>query len=372
MVYEERYDKRPVIVAGMSDSYVDPPSPATYGELIDLWQYQARDAEIDLQAETEALCATLRQQHESLAIEGNRLQMEHASDLRDFLIERESLSSELMQLKISESLKVDRARIAHHSRMTQLREDHAKALAALVPATVVRPRTGTKRSLDGTREALKESQQSLDETKGSAGPPVSSERSEQLENELKEIAERKATRVREAAVNRRTRMDELVALIMEVDMQNAVAQDEINAFEKESARKTQEYNREIAKLNAEIDKVYQDRSKVEEERKQKIDALQQEIESMEAKFTKKIGDESRVAEKLRVKLENIKREKAQRIAAEKQMAAERCQILKDNSEIRKRMIVVESEIERMKGVVSALRKDVTLTYGPLMTTSLFL
>jgi hypothetical protein len=352
-----------MIVRPMAEKSVQKSSITPFTELVS-----------DLDAEADFQRHQLQEQIYQLVVEVNDLQSEAATEQHDFLTQKERLICDLARIKLSEALKIEKATVDHHTRLTQLRVDHANSIASLAQSPISRssvlPFPSRSQVAETHTEEVNSLEQSFDEVKGTSIP--NSELTSVLNAQLKELSRQKANFLNDMKLNEQARMSQLVELISDVDSQNTDSQQEINEFQNDSAVKESEYRVKINSLTSEITKLQERRENALQRRQQQFAVIHSEIDAIEREFGGKMEKATRIAEKLRLALGILKQRKQERVMAEKQRSAERSRLLKENSALRRKVFVLENQVSRAQRIVSGLRREVSATVGPRVTASLFL
>ncbi|EAX91692.1 hypothetical protein TVAG_092780 [Trichomonas vaginalis G3] len=355
-----------------------PPQQPTYEQFRASRTEKINQAVEDTKATKEAELKDLQAQLQDYILRINTAQSTLAQEERDFMNEKESLLTELKQIKIDAEAKSAESRMNHLSNIEQLQEQHAAAIAqyaaSLQNMKIPQDNIDDKTEIENVRSQLQETKNQIRGSKTSAIEPEDDKiptsesayisRISMLESKKRELMKV----LKEEEQTNKARVTEMTMLL---DDQETQYQKEIQQFQAEMKKKEDKYQEELARLFAELDRTQAKRAEVVGKQKAKIDQIQNQINTTEAEFKQKLSKANVVAEKLKAALINANMRKTQQLELEKQRSEEQQNLLRESFAIQQNIAKLKSELEKARKDSAFLRRELTSKIGARRAASLF-
>lgn len=337
----------------------------------------------DLAAKQEAHKAELQNTYQQLLLEVNTLQSQMAAEERDYVMEKERLTTEIHKIKINADLGIQEATALHQQRLQEFYDEQNRAMAALARDLEDPPLykseafkasadlTNRQRQLQGLEERAKTMRRGGREGRDEEDPHER-EMDELLETKLSEMQGQKEKMLQDTRKREDTKKAQLMEITVDLDNLATSNAKGLKQQKKEMDDKERVYRRQLDDTLARIAKVQDQRKGIENQRRERVEKVREEIESIESEFRSKMRDASRVAEKLKAALMHVNMRKSKELEMERERLSTHSQMLQENCTLKQRIAQVRRQLDVAKQDSSAIRSELASSIGPRRTASLFI
>lgn len=335
--------------------------------------------EEDIKASKEKELCDLKEKLHDLVFKINSAQSSFAAEERNYLNEKETLSTELKRIKISNDEKSAESRAQHIQDMQNLQDQHEIALkefAESLQNLQMPSESDNNDVVENARQQLRNEQNKFRESKlemTNHDEDFSSinqydtlyiSRIASLESKKRELLQ---TIKDQEAINKQ-RVTELTMIL---DENETRFQNETKALQEEMDKIEAKYNYDLKRLVSGLDRNQGKRAATLQKRQERIVQIQQQIDKTESNFKEKLRQANCVAEKLKSALVNANLRKSQQFELERQRSQEQHDLLRNSYALQQNIAKLKKELEKARKENSILRRELSAKLGPRRTASLF-
>lgn len=337
-------------------------------------------ADLRARRDQEARNLEIRLQDLTMQLNSTRASME--DDEREFITQREVLTTELQNVKTEADIAFSQEQIAFMRDREQIQREYDerfKTLMSSVRTNLTSPSPQDNEELLKTKNRITKLQNNVKQLE-QASQKLSLDYSDFREDDQRQLYMDRVTELEEQkreliqAIQEEQRSDndrlsELSGMIHEQDNRFKAERDEIS---EQMSRKEAKYRNTIDKLYNDLERIQGQRMGAIENGKQRIAEIRGQIDKIETELRAKLRDANRITAKLKIKLTNVNLRRTQQIAAQRERSREQQELMRESLVLQERVHGAEKRLQKAREQTSLLRQELSAKIGPRKTASLFM